>query len=174
MIGTLKGTTKPNKVTWFLWSVAPLIAFFAQISKGVGLQALMTFSVGFVPLIIFIVSFVNKNAHWQITKFDISCGLLSLGGLSLWLVTKEGNIAIFFSVVADFFAAIPTIIKSYRAPETENSTAYLMSGLNGLITSLTIKSWTFAYYAFPLYMIFANGLIYALVQFKIGKHIKKD
>ena len=173
LIGTIKGTTKPNKVTWFLWSVAPLVAFFAQISKGVGIQALMTFSVGFVPLLIFIASFVNKKSHWHITKFDILCGILSVCGLMFWGVTREGNIAIFFSVLADFFAAIPTIVKSYKAPETENAQAYLMSGLNGLITSLTITKWTFAYYAFPLYMILGNGIIYALIQFKIGKYFKK-
>ncbi len=32
---TLKGNTKPNKVTWLIWSIAPLIATFAAISSGV-------------------------------------------------------------------------------------------------------------------------------------------
>jgi len=46
-----------------------LIAFKAQIKEGVGIhQALLTFMVGFIPLIIFIASFINKKAYWKIGK----------------------------------------------------------------------------------------------------------
>ncbi len=56
LVDTLKGKTKPNKVTWFFWSLAPLIAFAGELDKGVGLQSLMTFMVGFSPLLIFLAS----------------------------------------------------------------------------------------------------------------------
>jgi hypothetical protein len=36
LIDTIKGKTKPNRVTWFLWALAPLIAFTAEIKQGVG------------------------------------------------------------------------------------------------------------------------------------------
>ena len=68
LFATIKGIAKPNKVTWFLWALAPLIAFWAQIQQGVGLQSLMTFVVGFNPLLIFLASFVNKKAFWKIAE----------------------------------------------------------------------------------------------------------
>jgi hypothetical protein len=74
LIDTLKGRVKPNRVSFLLWSLAPLIAFFAEIQQGVGIQALMTFIVGFLPLTIFIASFVNKKAVWNLTGFDLICG----------------------------------------------------------------------------------------------------
>lgn len=77
IIGTIQGNVKPNKVTFFLWSLAPLIAFAAQIKQGVGIQSLMTFSVGFFPLLTFIASFVNKKATWKLGTFDLFCGALS-------------------------------------------------------------------------------------------------
>lgn len=171
LINTLKGKTKPNKVTWFLWALAPLIAFAAQIQEGVGLSAWMTFIVGFCPLLVFIASFINKKSEWAITRFDIFCGVLSLMGLVLWFITKEGVIAILFSVLADGLASLPTIVKSYKYPETESSTVYLLSGLNGFITLLTLKIWTFAYYGFPLYIFLDCLIIYILVQFKLGKYV---
>src|SRR5262245_34009971 len=88
LIDTVKGKVKPNRVSFLLWSIAPLIAFFAQIKQGVGLEALMTFSTGFLPLTIFIASFVNKQAEWKLTRFDLLCGILSLAGLALWMITK--------------------------------------------------------------------------------------
>jgi uncharacterized membrane protein len=101
LIDTLKGKVKPNRVSYLLWSLAPLIAFFAEIQQGVGLQALMTFIVGVLPLTVLIDSFVNKNEEWKLTSFDVICGALSVVGLVLWFVTRSGNIAIFFSILAD-------------------------------------------------------------------------
>src|SRR5580700_5738198 len=94
IVDTVKGKVKPNRVSFLLWSFAPLIAFVAELQQGVGLQSLMTFVVGFLPLTIFIASFVNKKAEWKLTCFDFTCGALSLIGLALWYLTKSGNVAI--------------------------------------------------------------------------------
>ena len=48
---TIKGKVKPNRVSFLLWAIAPMIAFAAQIKQGVGLESLMTFSTGFLSLI---------------------------------------------------------------------------------------------------------------------------
>lgn len=173
LLDTIKGKVKPNRVSWLLWSIAPLIAFAAMVKQGVGITALATFAVGFVPLIIFIASFVNKKAMWEIGKLDIVCGLLSVAGLILWLVTKVGNIAIFFGIVADGLAAIPTIVKSYRYPETENSTLFFCGVLNSAIALLALSEWNFQSYGFPVYLLFVNFITAGLIKFKWGLAIKK-
>ena len=117
LIDTLKGKVKPNRVSWFMWALSPLIAFAAEIKQGVGIQSLMTFMVGFNPLCIFIASFFNKKSFWKIKPVDLMCGAFSLLGLLLWYLTKVGNIAILFSILSDGTASIPTIIKSWQAPE---------------------------------------------------------
>ncbi|MFH1536115.1 MAG: hypothetical protein ABIC96_03555, partial [Patescibacteria group bacterium] len=113
LIETIQGRVKPNRVTFFLWALAPLIAFSAEIKQGVGIQSLMTFWVGFSPLVIFIASFLNKKSEWKLGTFDYLCGSLSLIGLLLWLMTGVGNVAIIFAIVADGLAALPTIRKTY-------------------------------------------------------------
>jgi hypothetical protein len=172
-IDTFRGKTQPNRVTWVLWTLAPLVAFAAEIGKGVGLQSLMTFMVGFAPLLVVIASFANKKAVWKATGFDILCGSLSLLGLGLWLLTREGDIAIFFSIVADGLAALPTIVKSYRYPETESSSAFFTGGANAAITLLTIDHWTFATYGFPLYILIVCAVLVTLIQFKFGKWLSQ-
>lgn len=169
LIDTIKGKVKPNRVSFFLWSVAPIIAFAAMMEKGVGLESLMTLSVGILPLIIFVASFHNKKAEWKLSKFDILCGFLSILGLILWLITKEGNIAITLSIIADGLAALPTIVKAYKYPETEIAWPWIATSIGVLLTLLTITNITFANSAFNIYILFANTLIFTLVQFKIGK-----
>ena len=173
LIDTVKGKVKPNKVSWLLWSLAPLIAFVAEIKQGVGLLSLTTFIVGFVPLLIFIASFTNKKAEWQSTSFDIICGVFSVVGLVLWLITKVGNVAIFFSILADGLAAIPTIIKSYRYPESENDLVYLFGVVNAGIGLLTITEWNFQHYGFPAYLFFLCLTLTLLIRFKLGKLLNR-
>lgn len=51
-VATLKGQVQPNRLSWLIMGIAPLTAFAAELSEGVGLRSLMTFWVGFAPLMI--------------------------------------------------------------------------------------------------------------------------
>lgn len=174
LIETFHGKVKPNKVTFLLWALAPLVALASEIKQGVGIQSLTTFVTGFFPLTIFIASFTNKKSAWKLNLFDFTCGALSLAGLFLWYITQIGNLAIIFALLADGLASLPTIIKTYQHPETEYKWSYLTASVNGSITLLTIKVWGFAYYAFPVSVLITNLLIFLLIQFKVGKitHVK--
>ena len=166
---TIHGKVKPNRVSFLLWSIAPMIAFAAQIKQGVGLESLMTFSTGFLPLLTFVASFTNKNAEWKLTRFDLACGILSGVGLILWLITKVGNVAIFFSIVADGLAALPTLVKAYKYPETEIAWPWLATCFGVVLTLLTLKEWTFANSGFIVYIFIVDLMIFGCVQFNLGK-----
>ena len=171
VLHTLQGKTKPNRVTWFLWALAPLIAFAAQLDEGVGKQAILTFVVGFGPLLVFAASFINRKSIWKLTRFDFACGALSVLGLILWLVTDEGNLAIALSIAADGLAALPTVVKSFKEPETESYTVFLLGAVNAALTLLTIKVWAFAEYGFALYILIICLLLFTLIKFEVGKKL---
>ena len=172
VIDTVRGRVKPNRVSFFMWSLAPLIAFGAEIRQGVGLQALMTFMVGFLPLTTFIASFVNKQAEWKLTRFDLLCGALSLLGLVFWYITKSGDVAIVFSILADGLAALPTIIKSFNYPETESAVPYFTGSISAAISLLTAKAWNLGTVGFPLYIFLVTLLMAVLIRFKVGKRFR--
>ncbi|HTY81788.1 MAG TPA: hypothetical protein VMB24_03310 [Dehalococcoidales bacterium] len=169
LIDTIKEKVKPNRVSWFLWFLAPLIAFIAEIKQGVGILSLMTFVAAFEPLVVFIATFVNKKSAWKISRFDIVCGAFSVIGLILWYITKIPNTAIVLSIIADFLASVPTVTKSYSYPETENIWPYISTLIGAGITMLTIDAWSFANYSFPAYLFLINTILCVLIQFKVGK-----
>jgi len=160
----IKGRVKPNTVTWFIWSLAPLIAAAAAIVDGVGLAALPVFAEGFFPLMIFIIALFKKGALTKLTKFDIGCGVLSIMSLILWYITKKPVVAIAISILSDFFAALPTIIKSWKYPETEDSFAYFSGLVNASTSFAAIKVWNFSSMAFPIYIILLSGLITTFIE----------
>lgn len=164
----LRGRARPNRVTFALWALAPLIAFAAEVQEGVGIRSLLTLAVGLGPLFVLGASYISRQAEWEITRFDLVCGALSLVGLALWIVSGDGNVAIAFAIAADGLAALPTVRKSYLDPDSEHAPAYGCAFIASGITLLTVGELTFAAVAFPLYLLAINGLIIALVVSRIG------
>lgn len=162
---TVRGHTQPNRVTWLLWAVAPLIGFAAEIGEGVGVIAVTTLMLGLGPLVVLAASFVNRRGYARLTPFDLACGGLSVLALIAWRVTGSGDVAIVFSVLADLLAGAPTLRKAYTSPHTETATAFLCSAISASITLLTISDWTFASAAFPVYILAMSSTLFLLVRF---------
>lgn len=160
---TVRGETKPNRVTWLMWSVAPLIGSVAAFSDGVRWAALPVFMSGFAPLLVFIASFVNPKSYWKLEKFDYICGALSVLALILWGITKEPLIAIIFSIASDGFAAVPTIIKSWKHPDSESVEAYTTGLFNSLTSFFALRTFGISELAFPIYLVLVNSSLIAAV-----------
>jgi hypothetical protein len=156
---TVQGKTKPNRISWLLWSIAPMIGTVAAISKGVTWAALPVFMSGFAPFLVLIASFFNKKSYWKLEKLDYLCGISSALALVLWAITKEPIVAIVFAIISDALACIPTIIKSWKYPETETVAAYTTGLFNTLTSFAAIQSWNFSSIAYPAYLLIANLVI---------------
>jgi hypothetical protein len=82
-----------------------------------------------------------------------------------------GNIAIIFSILADGLAAIPTIVKAYKYPDTEKAWPWIATVFGVVLTLLTLNELTFANSGFIIYILFVDTLIFTLVQFRIGEKL---
>jgi len=170
---TIYGKTKPNRVSWIFWTIAPFVGSYIGYKSGVSAPLLIsTFMAGFCPLLIVIASFFNKNSYWKINKFDILCGALSFTAIIIWITTKNGTLSLVFAILADLFAGVPTIVKSWKYSDTEIITPYSFGILNQIITFLIITNFSFQNYAFPFYLILINLTIILGIKkniFKCGK-----
>ncbi len=170
---TLRGTTKPNRVTWLLWAFAPMLAAVVEWDDGVGLRALPTFMVGFMPLLVFIGSFHNTASVWKIRRIDYACGVMSVVGTVVWLVTRNGVLAIAAAIAADFLAGVPTLMKSWTHPETETVYSYLGAVVSMAVLLLTITHWTFEETAFPIFIVCVASVEVVLVGFEPGPRLRR-
>lgn len=164
---TLRSKTKPNRVTWSLWAVAPLIATAAALSDGVTLAVLPVFAAGFGPLLVLGASFYNRNSYWKLTKFDFACAVPSVLALFLWWVTSDPNYAIIFAISSNVLATLPTLIKLWKYPETETVMKFKTGLASALTAFFAINAWEFSSLAFPIYLALENtALIFAYYRKK--------
>ncbi len=163
-----RGKAKPNRVTWLMWSIAPFIATAAAASSGVTWAAVPVFMTGFAPFLIFTASFFTKKAYWKLAAFDYICGALSAVALVLWFLTMEPDLAIILAVASDALAAVPTLTKAWRSPETESVWPFITGIFNASVSLVVAVVWTFAEVAFPIYLVAVNVLlIFAMFRGKL-------
>ena len=163
---TIIGRAKPNRVTWLLWGLFPMIIFVAQRAQGVEGLSWASFAAGFTPILILLASFLNKEAYWKTQPRDYYLMAAAVAGIVLWALTDNPILAILFALVADLLAGLPTVIKSYRHPETESWIAYAISTLGFGMGVLAIQAFTFENYAFICYLFLMNGLLALLASRK--------
>ncbi|MFZ2072253.1 MAG: hypothetical protein WA101_03470 [Minisyncoccia bacterium] len=170
--GIFYSGTKPNLVSFFIWTLAPFIGVFLQLKAGAGLSTLSVFMAGFCPLLVLLFSIFNKNSYWKITRFDLICGLISLLALVLYVFTHKLGISILFAIVSDGLASIPTIKKSWNFPETETSSIFIAGLISNVLSLLIIKNWIFSIYSFSVYLIIINIIIiFSIYRKRIFKKI---
>jgi hypothetical protein len=165
---TIIGKAKPNRVTWLLWGLFPMVIFIAQRAQGVEGLSWASFVAGFTPILILLTSFLKKKAYWKTQPRDYYLMAAAVAGIVLWALTDDPNLAILFALVADLLAGLPTVIKSYRHPETESWIAYAISTLGFGMGVLAIQTFTFENYAFIGYLFLLNGLLALLASRRIS------
>jgi hypothetical protein len=159
LFDTIRGRARPNRVTWFLWGLFPMIIFVAQRAQGVEGLSWASFAAGFTPFLILLASFLNKQAYWKTEARDYALMAAAIAGIVLWALTDDPNLAILFALLADFLAGLPTFLKAYRYPETESWIAYAISTLGFGIAVLAIPSVSFENVAFVIYLFMMNALL---------------
>lgn len=164
---TLKGKTKPNRVSWSLWALAPLIGTAAALSAHADVWAtIRIFLSGFLPLIVFSASFVNRQSYWKLTLFDALCGLCSVLALIVWAAVDSPQAAILLAALGDGFALLPTLRKAWTNPETETGLTYIAGLVSTLLVLPSIPVWNIENSAFQIYLLVANSLLIAIIYRK--------
>ena len=165
LIATLQGKAQPNKVTWLLWAVSPLISVVATIAAtGFDWSILPVFMAGFMPLLVFIASMFNKSAYWKLSFLDYLCGIVAIFAIVIWRLTDDPILAIIFSILSDAIASIPTLRKAWLYPNTEAPVYYIggvISSTSAILAATT--HWSFSTASFPIYLFILDTSLMLIV-----------
>jgi hypothetical protein len=169
---TFEGKTKPNRMSWLIWVLAACTASFVQFANGAQSSAIPIFMAGFIPLLVLIASFRNKNAYWEAGALEYICLVLAILSLIMFVFFKTGVLATIFAILADGLGFIPTYVKSWKAPKTENLGPYVSGIFNPIMTLLTLPLFTFNTAGFAAYLFLGNLIEILIVFFRKNKNIE--
>ena len=114
---TIVGRAQPNRVTWLLWGIFPMVIFVAQRAQGVEGLSWTSFVAGATPLLIVAASFLNKDASWRSERRDYYLMAAAITGIVLWAITDDPNLALLFALLAagviGSFAALSAVFMGH-------------------------------------------------------------
>ena len=161
IIDVVKKKTKPNIVTWIIWSVLIGIgaaALYASNEFNAALLLTGDFIATFAVVIVGL-----KYGTAKLDRFDFVCLIGAVVGLILWLVFNSPLIAIIATIVIDFIGTVPTVRHSYHNPEEETWITFALGVIATIFTLLSLPNYTFSAWIYPAYLLFSNGLLFVTI-----------
>jgi hypothetical protein len=161
IIAILRGSTRPNRATWFIWTVVGLLLATSYYSSGARhtLWAAASYVVG--PFVVAVLSIKFGEGGW--TWFDRLCLLGAGASVPLWWLSGSPLVALVINLVIDTLGTLPTIRKSYYNPQREDRTAWALGLAGATVNLFAIEAWSFEIAAYPIYMFLNAATIAALV-----------
>jgi hypothetical protein len=92
---TLRGSVRPSPVSWLLWTLAPGVAFAAQLARHACLPALTTLSVGLGPMLVLLCALSRPGVRGsRPTPAELCCCGSPLAALVGWWITAQPTAAL--------------------------------------------------------------------------------
>ena len=165
-----RGKTKPERASWFIWTVLGGIAFFSQLAKGATNSLWMTGVDTIAIIIIFLLSI--RYGVGGLAKRDLVALFVAFIGLVLWYFTKEPAIALILVIIVDTSGSVLTIIKTYEDPGSETMSAWIIAGIAGLLSAISVGSFNWILLLYPLYIWIGNWAVAATIILGKRKALK--
>jgi membrane-associated HD superfamily phosphohydrolase len=160
-ISILKGKAKPHRTTRLVLFVISFIATASMFAQGNRVAIWLSGVFAVSSFVIFLTSL--KYGIGGFSKLDIFCFVIALSGIILWGYTNNPTLALFSSIAADFTGFLPTIIKTYRMPESEIWPFFFIGAVSAALNLLATEKPVIEAFAYPLYIIIVNGLEVLLI-----------
>lgn len=162
-IRTWQRKIQPNLTSWSLWSLIGLALLLTY--KNSGAEANVWPAVfGFTNPLLITALVLWRYGGWTkpdtVEKICLVTGILSIG---MWLWVRESKelsqYALYTAIIADGFAAIPTIVFVWKTPTGDRPLAWLLFAFGYGFAMFAITDHTFANYALPLWMFFGASFV---------------
>lgn len=175
VISILRGHTRPERTTYFIWLILNVVTTSSYIAAGARTTIWTGIAYTFTAFLIFGLSI--KRGMGGFSVFDIVCLLLAMGGIVLWLSTRNVLLTLYFGTFVSFIAYLPTIKKAYFLPETENTLSWAMTTCTALVNVCALTTLKPNVAIPPIIGVFTSGTVSYLLLFPVAhakiKHRRK-
>ena len=170
------GKIEPNLTTWFLWtiiSMALLVTYWRSGAK----ESLWIAVVGCInPLLVTILIWVKYPDKIRMNRLEQVCFTIGIISLVLCFIFRNqkslAQYALYVAILADACAAIPTIVCYWKNPSLDRPFAWGLFCLASALNILAVSEYTFANYAYPVYMAVGSSFItLPLIIWRVKKQV---
>lgn len=172
-ISIFRGTVKPNRISWFIWSVIGFAFWIITPATADEVTRMLTLIFMINPSIIFIMTLFKGESLKpdNLEKFSLIVGLCAI---AIWYFYRQnsGIFPISLAIFADFCALLPTLRFVLASPDEEAPTAWVCFFLGSLVAVFGIEQYTLESLLLPVYMTLgAFFVVFPLIRYRIRMRV---
>lgn len=168
---TLKGKTKPHRVTWGVVALLNAIGFANQFAYGAN-NSLWLFGAGTLMTFLIFVGSIRYGAGGR-SKTDLICLAIALLGVVFWALFRSPLYSILANIIADIAALWPTFIKARIHPETETRVSWLIGTVSVILDAISVGKLSWHLLLLPVASAIIQGYVVYLLYFHANPAISK-
>jgi len=172
-ISIFRGTVKPNRISWFIWSVIGFSFWLITPDSADQVTKMLTIIFWVNPTLIFILT-LFKGEYLKPDRLEKFSLLIGLCAIVVWLIFRDssGVLPTLIAIAADFCALLPTLRFVITAPQEETPLAWICFFLGSFIAIFGIEHYTLESLLLPVYMTIAGFLVvFPLIRYRIKMRI---
>jgi hypothetical protein len=163
-IDIARGRVRPARSARIMLTLLLVITLFQQRDLGSGW--LLSITIGEVIGAVGILILGIKKGIGGLTRLDVACYVLLTVDLVFWLSTKHTLLALHLSILADFIAFAPTLIKTWRHPWTETPLYFMTMVIASPLNIFAISTYRYSVLVFPAYLGLINLLEVVVILYR--------
>jgi hypothetical protein len=157
VIDTIKGKTKPERITWFIFSILGVIAFVSQVAAGASWSLVFSGLDTSASILVFLLAL--KHGVGGHTRLDVWALCVAGIGVVIAIVAKEPLISLLGVILADVSGFALTVKKTYENPSSETTISLLLVGTAALFGIAAADKLSLSILLYPFYLMLANYVV---------------
>ena len=159
---TVRGTTRPHRGSWLIWSVLAVIACLCQRADGASWSVLMTGTQAILTGLVFLLAIRYGEGGMSATDLSL-IGLAGVGVIG-WILSREPIAALGCVIAADLIAFAMMTPKVRSDPHSETLSTYALASLGGAFAAGAVSEPDLSMLLYPAYFCLVNGATALLIH----------
>ena len=162
----LRGSTRPHRGTWLIWSVLAVIAFLSQRADGGSWSLVMVAVQAVLTCAIFVLAI--RRGEGGVAPGELAMIALAGAGVAGWVIADEPVVATACVVAADMVALALMVPKTWRDPGSETMITYALGSISGALAAAAVGELDASLLLYPVYYSLGNAAIALLIVTRTG------
>jgi hypothetical protein len=159
---TVRGTTRPHRGTWLIWSSLAIVVCLSQGADGATWSLAMAGTQALLTGLIFVLAVPRGEGGVSATERAMFA--IAGAGVAGWIVAGEPIVATACVVAADLVGAAMMVPKTWRDPHSETLATFALAGVSGALAAGAVGAADPSLLLYPVYFMLVNWAIALLIH----------
>lgn len=174
MIDTVMGRTRPERATWFIWSVVASLAMGSQIYEGAD-QSLWFVGVQVSATVVIFLMSIRLGYGVYFSTRNINLFGLSMVGILIWYIADNAIFMLIITTAISTLGGSVTVIKAYKHPGSETLSTWIISLIAAFFAILSVGKLDAALLIYPVYLyILYSSIVVAILLGRVHGNDKDE